>query len=82
MNELKRELLRTVEDIEHEKERAAKDLGLGNFVALDGYVGVIGNGAGLTMSTLDVVAEAGGKPRARCLCDQISSIEPAAADPP
>lgn len=44
------------------QERAAKDLGLGNFVALDGYVGVIGNGAGLTMSTLDVVAEAGGKP--------------------
>jgi len=44
------------------QERAAKDLGLGNFVALDGYVGIIGNGAGLTMSTLDVVAEAGGKP--------------------
>ena len=44
------------------QERVAKDLGLGNFVALDGYVGVIGNGAGLTMSTLDVVAEAGGKP--------------------
>ena len=44
------------------QERAAKDLGLGNFVALDGYVGVIGNGAGLTMSTLDVVAEAGGRP--------------------
>jgi succinyl-CoA synthetase beta subunit len=44
------------------QERMAKDLGLGNFVALDGYVGVIGNGAGLTMSTLDVVAEAGGKP--------------------
>ena len=44
------------------QERAAKDLGLGNFVALDGYVGVIGNGAGLTMSTLDVVAEAGGTP--------------------
>ncbi|MGZ4241230.1 MAG: ADP-forming succinate--CoA ligase subunit beta [Actinomycetota bacterium] len=44
------------------QERAAKELGLGNFVALDGYVGIIGNGAGLTMSTLDVVAEAGGKP--------------------
>jgi len=44
------------------QERMAKELGLGNFVALDGYVGVIGNGAGLTMSTLDVVAEAGGKP--------------------
>jgi succinyl-CoA synthetase beta subunit len=44
------------------QERLARELGLGNFVALDGYVGVIGNGAGLTMSTLDVVAEAGGKP--------------------
>src|ERR1041384_2586848 len=44
------------------QERAAKELGLGHFVALDGFVGVIGNGAGLTMSTLDVVAEAGGKP--------------------
>ena len=44
------------------QERAAKELGLGNFVALDGFVGVIGNGAGLTMSTLDVVAEAGGQP--------------------
>lgn len=44
------------------QERAAKELGLGNFVALDGFVGVIGNGAGLTMSTLDVVAEAGGAP--------------------
>lgn len=44
------------------QERAAKELGLGNFLALDGYVGVIGNGAGLTMSTLDVVAEAGGEP--------------------
>jgi succinyl-CoA synthetase beta subunit len=44
------------------QERAAKELGLGNFVSLDGYVGIIGNGAGLTMSTLDVVAQAGGKP--------------------
>jgi succinyl-CoA synthetase beta subunit len=44
------------------QERKAKELGLGNFVGLDGFVGVIGNGAGLTMSTLDVVAQAGGKP--------------------
>jgi succinyl-CoA synthetase beta subunit len=44
------------------QERAATEKGIGNFVALDGYVGIIGNGAGLTMSTLDVVAEAGGKP--------------------
>jgi len=44
------------------QERAAKEKGLGNWVSLDGFVGVIGNGAGLTMSTLDVVAQAGGKP--------------------
>lgn len=39
-------------------ERQAKELGL-NYVKLDGSVGVIGNGAGLVMSTLDVVAGAG-----------------------
>lgn len=44
------------------QERAAKEKGLGNFVSLDGTVGIIGNGAGLTMSTLDVVAQAGGTP--------------------
>jgi succinyl-CoA synthetase beta subunit len=39
-------------------EAAAKEKGL-NYVKLDGSVGVIGNGAGLVMSTLDVVAGAG-----------------------
>ena len=39
-------------------ELAAKDKGL-NYVKLDGSVGIIGNGAGLVMSTLDVVAYAG-----------------------
>ena len=39
-------------------ERQAKELDL-NYVKLDGNVGVIGNGAGLVMSTLDVVAGAG-----------------------
>ncbi len=34
-----------------------------NYVKLDGEVGIIGNGAGLVMSTLDVVAYAGEKPR-------------------
>ena len=47
-------------------EAAAKGKGL-NYVKLDGSVGVIGNGAGLVMSTLDVVAYAGeefpGSPR-------------------
>jgi succinyl-CoA synthetase beta subunit len=39
-------------------ERRAKDKGL-NYVKLHGSVGIIGNGAGLVMSTLDVVAYAG-----------------------
>ncbi|MBI4944074.1 MAG: ADP-forming succinate--CoA ligase subunit beta [Actinobacteria bacterium] len=39
-------------------EQAAKEKGL-NYVKLDGEVGIIGNGAGLVMSTLDVVAYAG-----------------------
>ncbi|WP_448005749.1 ADP-forming succinate--CoA ligase subunit beta [Agromyces bauzanensis] len=39
-------------------EQKAKELDL-NYVKLDGEVGIIGNGAGLVMSTLDVVAYAG-----------------------
>ena len=41
-------------------EAAAQEKGL-NYVKLDGSVGIIGNGAGLVMSTLDVVAYAGEK---------------------
>jgi len=41
-------------------EARAKEKGL-NYVKLDGAVGIIGNGAGLVMSTLDVVAYAGEK---------------------
>lgn len=41
-------------------EARAKKEGL-QYVKLDGSVGIIGNGAGLVMSTLDVVAQAGGK---------------------
>jgi succinyl-CoA synthetase beta subunit len=41
-------------------EAKAKENGL-NYVKLDGEVGIIGNGAGLVMSTLDVVAGAGEK---------------------
>jgi len=41
-------------------EAKAKELGL-NYVKLEGEVGIIGNGAGLVMSTLDVVAYAGEK---------------------
>jgi succinyl-CoA synthetase beta subunit len=44
-----------------EQERFAKEKGL-NFIKLDGEVGIIGNGAGLVMSTLDVVKDAGGTP--------------------
>jgi succinyl-CoA synthetase beta subunit len=43
------------------QEKIAKEKSL-NYVKLEGNIGIIGNGAGLTMSTLDVVAEAGGKP--------------------
>ncbi|MGF3056971.1 ADP-forming succinate--CoA ligase subunit beta [Microbacterium sp. YY-01] len=45
-------------DSENPLEAKAKESGL-NYVKLDGQVGVIGNGAGLVMSTLDVVAYAG-----------------------
>lgn len=41
-------------------ERMAKERGL-NFIKLEGSVGIIGNGAGLVMSTLDVVSHVGGK---------------------
>jgi succinyl-CoA synthetase beta subunit len=43
------------------QERMAKERGL-TYVKLDGNVGILGNGAGLCMSTLDVVANAGGEP--------------------
>jgi len=42
-----------------EQEEAAKALGF-SYVQLDGDVGIIGNGAGLVMSTLDAVQNAGG----------------------
>ena len=43
-----------------ERELKAQEAGL-NYVRLEGQVGIIGNGAGLVMSTLDVVAYAGEK---------------------
>ena len=46
---------------EDEQERMAYERGL-TYVKLDGNVGILGNGAGLVMSTLDVVAQAGGRP--------------------
>ncbi len=47
-------------DVEDEREARAKERGL-NYIGLDGSVGIIANGAGLAMSTLDVVNQCGGK---------------------
>jgi succinyl-CoA synthetase beta subunit len=47
------------------EERAAREKNV-TYVKLDGDVGVLGNGAGLVMSTLDVVALAGGRPANFC----------------
>ena len=47
------------------QERLAKEKGV-TYVKLDGEVGILGNGAGLVMSTLDVIALAGGKPANFC----------------
>jgi succinyl-CoA synthetase beta subunit len=46
---------------EDPQELMAKERGL-TYVKLDGDIGILGNGAGLVMSTLDVVAQAGGAP--------------------
>ncbi len=46
---------------EDPQEQMAKERGL-TYVKLDGDIGILANGAGLSMSTLDVVAEAGGRP--------------------
>jgi succinyl-CoA synthetase beta subunit len=53
------EALRSLSSLDP-RERAARERGL-NYIGLDGEVGIIGNGAGLVMSTLDVVNQAGGK---------------------
>jgi succinyl-CoA synthetase beta subunit len=50
---------RHLEDLDP-RERAAREKGL-TYVGLDGSVGIIGNGAGLVMSTLDVVSQVGGR---------------------
>jgi succinyl-CoA synthetase beta subunit len=47
------------------EERAAREKGV-TYVKLDGQVGILGNGAGLVMSTLDVIALAGGLPANFC----------------
>ncbi|MCY4086794.1 MAG: ADP-forming succinate--CoA ligase subunit beta [Actinomycetia bacterium] len=47
------------------QERMARERGV-TYVKLDGEIGVLGNGAGLVMSTLDVVGQAGGRPANFC----------------
>jgi succinyl-CoA synthetase beta subunit len=47
--------------VRDEREQVAHDKGL-QYVGLDGYVGVIANGAGLAMSTVDIVTQVGGDP--------------------
>ncbi|HEX2381612.1 MAG TPA: ADP-forming succinate--CoA ligase subunit beta [Acidimicrobiales bacterium] len=47
--------------VRDEREQAAHEKGL-QYVGLDGYVGVIANGAGLAMSTVDIVNQVGGQP--------------------
>ena len=47
--------------VRDEREQAAHDRGL-QYVGLDGYVGIIANGAGLAMSTVDIVSQVGGEP--------------------
>jgi len=51
---------REAEDLDS-RERRARELGL-QYVGLDGSVGIIANGAGLAMSTCDVVNQVGGRP--------------------
>ncbi len=84
------------QDAENPLEAAAKEKGL-NYVKLDGQVGIIGNGAGLVMSTLDVVAYAGekhggvrpanfldigGGASAQIMADGLSIMMPLSADSP
>jgi succinyl-CoA synthetase beta subunit len=49
------------ESADDPQEAMAKAKGI-TYVKLDGDIGILGNGAGLCMSTLDVVAQAGGRP--------------------
>ncbi|HEU5302362.1 MAG TPA: ADP-forming succinate--CoA ligase subunit beta [Acidimicrobiia bacterium] len=47
--------------VRDDREVAAHEKGL-QYVGLEGYVGIIANGAGLAMSTVDIVSQVGGKP--------------------
>ncbi len=69
------------------EERAAREKGV-TYVKLDGEVGILGNGAGLVMSTLDVIALVGGRPANFCdlggggdAQGVVDALEVIAADP-
>jgi succinyl-CoA synthetase beta subunit len=69
------------------QERLARERGLA-YVKLDGDIGILGNGAGLVMSTLDAVAQAGGSPANFCDVgggaraeEIVSALEVITADP-
>jgi succinyl-CoA synthetase beta subunit len=49
-------------DEEDPLEVQAEDLGINNYIKLDGTIGCVVNGAGLAMSTMDVIKLAGGEP--------------------
>ena len=55
------DLAKVADTADDPQEAMAKEKGL-TYVKLDGNVGILANGAGLCMSTLDVVAQAGGAP--------------------
>jgi succinyl-CoA synthetase beta subunit len=55
------DLAEIADTVDDPQEAMAKERGL-TYVKLDGNVGILANGAGLCMSTLDVVAQAGGAP--------------------
>lgn len=59
--ELVEEVTRSLPETGTELEREARDLGL-FYIELDGDVGVLANGAGLTMTTMDVISHYGGAP--------------------
>jgi succinyl-CoA synthetase beta subunit len=52
-------------DAGNPQERLAREKGV-TYVKLDGEIGILGNGAGLVMSTLDVIAQVGGRPANFC----------------
>src|SRR5437588_70068 len=56
--------IRELRDLDEEDplEVQAQELGINNYVKLDGNIGCVVNGAGLAMSTMDVIKYAGGEP--------------------